>query len=66
MEGNACQRSQTGNEARYVCQATQLLEFTTPLPWYDLGSTWKTTLQVMLHWAEYFVDLSMSATTTAP
>ena len=29
-------RAENELEARYVCQATELLKFTTPLPWYDL------------------------------
>ena len=27
---------QVSDETRFVCQATQLLNFTTPLPWYDV------------------------------
>ncbi len=29
--------SKLGDERVYACQATQLLEFTKPLPWWDLG-----------------------------
>ena len=34
--GTRAQGHQTDNEPKYVCQATQLLDFTTPLPWYDV------------------------------
>src|ERR1700730_4006594 len=33
--GTRAQNQQTSDEPTYVCQATQLLKFTTPLPWYD-------------------------------
>jgi hypothetical protein len=33
--GTRAQNQPTGNEPQYVCQATQLLDFTTQLPWYD-------------------------------
>jgi hypothetical protein len=33
--GTCAQNKQMSDEPRYVCQATQLLNFTTPLPWYD-------------------------------
>jgi hypothetical protein len=34
--GTRTQDRQTDNEPKYVCQATELLDFTTPLPWYDV------------------------------
>jgi hypothetical protein len=34
--GTRAQHQQTGSEPKYVCQATQLLHFTTPLPWHDV------------------------------
>jgi len=34
--GTLVESQQDDNEPRYICQATQLLRFTTPLPWWDI------------------------------
>jgi hypothetical protein len=34
-QGTRAQKGQAGSEPRYFCQATELLNFTTPLAWYD-------------------------------
>ena len=39
---NACRTSSTAtDEPIYVCQATQLLQASTPLPWWDLRQYWE-------------------------
>jgi hypothetical protein len=36
LRGTRVQDQQAGAETRYICQATHLLKFTTPLQWYDI------------------------------
>ena len=66
-KGTRAQDQQTGDETRYVCQATQLLYFTTPSSMVGHQA-----VRGRLHFRQcvigraYFVALSMSATTTVP
>jgi hypothetical protein len=39
--GTKVPNQKPGEETRYLCQATHMLEYTTPLPWYDVRQYWE-------------------------